>query len=272
MDQSGNVDGYDDYYPFGLVMPGRSSNSANPTDNYKFTGYEKDNEAGLDIYHANARGYDPVLGRFMQIDDFYDKYPDQSPYNYALNNPMFYTDITGDTVEIAYSKLAGGAAYHVSIIHRDNETGEETNIVEGFPEKRPAEHLAENLATGDWGNLLGYTETEPEKIAAGDREMIPIPEGMTEDEFVKSLEANFASYDNAVTYSPIPKAGEGNSNSLVGSVLRKSGSDFTPSRNTPGFKRNVLPSQDRRSTATKIADNVKGFLGRMQSAIRTASF
>jgi hypothetical protein len=32
-DIDGNVLGYDDYYPFGLTMPGRSSNSSNPNDN-----------------------------------------------------------------------------------------------------------------------------------------------------------------------------------------------------------------------------------------------
>ncbi len=267
----GNVLGYSDYYPFGLEM--RSNNTANPNDNYKFTGHERDDEAGLTLDYMMARNYDPVIGRFMQIDNFHDKYPDQSPYNYALNNPLFYTDITGDTVEIAYSELEVPGFYHVSVIYRDNETGEETNIVEGFPAKRPAEHLAENLATGDWGNLVGSIETDPTDVGAGDREMIPVPEGMTEEEFVSALEGAFASYDNNVTYKPLfPNAGQGNSNSLVGSVLRKSGSDFTPSRNTPGFKRNVLPSQDRRSIATKITDNVKGFLGRMQSAIRTASF
>lgn len=32
VDIDGNVLGYDDYYPFGLTMLGRSSNSANPND------------------------------------------------------------------------------------------------------------------------------------------------------------------------------------------------------------------------------------------------
>ena len=62
VDRNGNIVGRDDYYPFGLTMPWRSSNSSNPNDDYKFTGYELDDEARLTMYHANARGYDPVLG------------------------------------------------------------------------------------------------------------------------------------------------------------------------------------------------------------------
>ena len=102
VDRNGNVVGRDDYYPFGLTMPRRSSNSANPNDDYKFTGYEKDDEARLDLYHAGARGYDPVLGRFNQVDRFYDKYPFISPYSYTLNNPVNFTDITGDTVDVSH--------------------------------------------------------------------------------------------------------------------------------------------------------------------------
>ena len=95
VDRNGNVVGHDDYYPFGLAMPGRGSNSANPNGDYKFTGYEKDDEARLDLYHANARGYDPVLGRFMQIDPMSDLFPHVSSYAYGNNNPLRFTDPTG---------------------------------------------------------------------------------------------------------------------------------------------------------------------------------
>ena len=111
VDQSGNVDGYDDYYPFGLTMPGRSSNSANPNDKYKFTGYEKDDEAGLDVYFANARMYDPIINRFWQIDPKHD-HPaliGLSPYNYALNNPMKYNDPDGECPPIICGAIAGAA-------------------------------------------------------------------------------------------------------------------------------------------------------------------
>ena len=81
-----------------LAMPGRSSNSSNPNDDYKFTGYELDNEARLTMYHAGARGYDPVLGRFNQVDPLFD-HPQQiglSPYNYSWNNPVNLSDPTGE--------------------------------------------------------------------------------------------------------------------------------------------------------------------------------
>ncbi len=93
-----------DYYGFGLVMPGRSSNSANPNDKYKFTGYEHDDEAGLDLYHAEARGMDPVLGRFMQIDPMSVKYPNLSPYAYVGNNPLAFVDPTGMVIDPASQK------------------------------------------------------------------------------------------------------------------------------------------------------------------------
>ena len=112
VDRNGNVVGRDDYYPFGLAMPGRSSNSSNPNDDYKFTGYELDDEAGLTVYHANARGYDPVLGRFNQVDRRYDKYPGISSYAYVLNNPVGLTDVTGDTVDISQvQKVYDNAVY-----------------------------------------------------------------------------------------------------------------------------------------------------------------
>ncbi|MFA5670468.1 MAG: RHS repeat-associated core domain-containing protein, partial [Balneolaceae bacterium] len=95
VNQNGAIDGYDDYYPFGLVMPGRSSNSGNPNDDVKFTGYELDDEAGLNLYHANARFYDPVVPRFGQIDPLSDQFPNISPYAYGNNNPLRFTDPTG---------------------------------------------------------------------------------------------------------------------------------------------------------------------------------
>ena len=72
--------------------PDGAATCSNPNDDYKFTGYELDDEARLDLYHANARMYDPVLGRFNQVDPMLQY---SSPYIYVGNNPLLFTDPTG---------------------------------------------------------------------------------------------------------------------------------------------------------------------------------
>ena len=121
VNRDGNVLGYDDYYPFGLAMPGRSENQANPNDDYKFTGYELDNEAGLDLYHAGNRMYDPVLGRFMQIDRYYNKYPSLSTYQYAANNPVNFIDINGDSIIVLLQNDAAKTAGHQAVLIQDKD-------------------------------------------------------------------------------------------------------------------------------------------------------
>jgi len=59
------VVGYDDYYPFGVIMPGRSQVSS--SDNkYKFTSKERDTETGYDYF--GARCYDSRIGRWLSVD------------------------------------------------------------------------------------------------------------------------------------------------------------------------------------------------------------
>ncbi|MEX2352120.1 MAG: RHS repeat-associated core domain-containing protein [Balneolaceae bacterium] len=89
---SGQVVQTDDYYPFGLQMPGRSM-TAGAGSREKFTGHELDEES--DLYHMVARSYMPELGRFMQTDPMSDSYPGWNPYHYVLNDPLRLIDPTG---------------------------------------------------------------------------------------------------------------------------------------------------------------------------------
>lgn len=119
VNRDGNVLGHDDYYPFGLAMPNHSNNIANPNDNYKFTGHELDDEAGLNIYHMNARGMDPVTGRFMQIDPLANMFPGWSSYSYAFNNPIGYTDPTGMAPLSTHTDSLG----NVLAVYNDGDLG-----------------------------------------------------------------------------------------------------------------------------------------------------
>jgi len=89
-------------------MPGRSSNSANPNDNYKFTGHERDDEAGLTLMYAGARYLDNSSGRWLSVDPYAANYPSMSPYNYAGNQPINNYDPDGRFILSFLSGFARG--------------------------------------------------------------------------------------------------------------------------------------------------------------------
>ena len=114
---SGSIQEAYDYYPFGLPMPGRSITGWSETPE-RFAGYYKDQ--GSYLYHAQARMYDPAIGRFMSVDPIllamtpnelvaYDraKHLSLSPYVYVRNNPILYFDPDGFTDWKAFAKGAG---------------------------------------------------------------------------------------------------------------------------------------------------------------------
>jgi RHS repeat-associated protein len=52
----------------------------------------------MQIVNMVARMYDPLLGQFISVDPLADKYPGWGPYVYCMNNPLIYTDPTGEYV------------------------------------------------------------------------------------------------------------------------------------------------------------------------------
>jgi RHS repeat-associated protein len=101
-----------DYYPFGMLMPGRTYTASTATNyRYGFNGKENDNEVkgvGNEIDYG-MRGYDPRVGRFMSVDPISIDYPDLSTYQYASNSPIAFVDQDG--LEMGY-KTADGTVYY----------------------------------------------------------------------------------------------------------------------------------------------------------------
>lgn len=105
LDGEGNVVERADYLPYGNDRL-RIDNSPSENDDHKFTGKEKDDETGL--YYYGARYYDPTIGRFESFDpllldegtkpmnSILQNPQALNPYTYALNNPVRYTDETGE--------------------------------------------------------------------------------------------------------------------------------------------------------------------------------
>jgi RHS repeat-associated protein len=86
---------FSDYMPFGMVMPNRNGGEGY---RYGFQGQEKDDEvkgSGNSI-DFGARMYDPRIGRFIALDPKWREYVFQSPYAYAVNNPIRYKDEFGE--------------------------------------------------------------------------------------------------------------------------------------------------------------------------------
>lgn len=98
VDEDGEVVTADDYYPFGMIMPGRSYNVAFSGNQYKFGSKEWDDENNLNWYHFDARRYDPEIARFNTIDPLTNIYPWLSPYVYVANNPLRFMDPTGMSI------------------------------------------------------------------------------------------------------------------------------------------------------------------------------
>ncbi len=102
-DPSRTVMALHDYVPFGQEIPsgtdGRDSTWGGVDPKLKFTGQERDPETTLDFFQA--RYFSSAQGRFSIADKpFADQSPDDpqswNMFAYVRNNPLKYTDPTGD--------------------------------------------------------------------------------------------------------------------------------------------------------------------------------
>jgi RHS repeat-associated protein len=94
-----------DYYPFGMVEPGRQYEIwGDSAYRYGFNGQMKDNDiyGQNNVYTAQFWEYDPRLGRRWDIDPATMEHPYLSPYACFADNPVTYADPNGrDSVQRA---------------------------------------------------------------------------------------------------------------------------------------------------------------------------
>ena len=84
--------------------------STNPALKFKYQGQELEEELGKDTYAFQWRDYDPTIGRFNKIDRFAEKFQSFNPYHFSVNNPIFFREVKGDSINISelYKKDADG--------------------------------------------------------------------------------------------------------------------------------------------------------------------
>lgn len=92
-----NTEWTGDYFAFGEQ---RNIQEIGTDNNYQFTGKEFDEESGL--FYYGARYYSSELGRFIQADPILGSIQDPltlNRYVYVKNNPLKFTDPTGNVVK-----------------------------------------------------------------------------------------------------------------------------------------------------------------------------
>jgi len=72
------------------------------TQPYKFNGCEFIEMHGLDATDLGNRSVQNATNQFTSMDRFCEKFPWQSPYVLAGNNPVNYVDVLGDSIWINY--------------------------------------------------------------------------------------------------------------------------------------------------------------------------
>jgi RHS repeat-associated protein len=211
-----------DYYPFGMGMPGRKFD-VGTSYRYGFNGKENDNEITSDYYDFGARIYDGRTGRFLSVDPLTKKFTYQSPYNYAENNPIRFIDIDGKGAgdPISYTTPNGGMiklptqsnvtylGNLVSITVHDNNieiknptiNGKEISFAPGalntFTYNKELYQAHFNIETGKFAGY--YSQSNPEHYIMATKNTLPDWEVYDADKSSKRLQAG-----TALVLSPNP--------------------------------------------------------------------
>jgi len=149
VDETGAVISYEEYHPFGTTSYSSGTGAAQVSlKRYRYTGKEKDAETGL--YYHGARYYAPWLGRWTRCD------PgglSDSPnlYQYALLNPVVFSDPDGSTVVPKGDPLGALLAKlfgRPGIAPSSNGSTHVTPVVGGAAEKLVEVAVTEVVKTG----------------------------------------------------------------------------------------------------------------------------
>lgn len=116
------------YYPFGLRHNGYNTPASfyNVAQKYKYNGKELQDELGLNMYDYGARNYDPALGRWMNIDPLAEEGRRWSPYNYAMDNPVYFIDPDG-MLSQSFQSIINNSASGTTWTNNDNGTFSSNN-------------------------------------------------------------------------------------------------------------------------------------------------
>ncbi len=107
-----------DYYPFGMMMVGRSFSS----EGYRFGFNGKENDIETQTQDYGFRIYYQRLGKFLSIDPLVRKFAFYSPYHFCGNKPIVAVDLDGrEDLWIHMIKQSDGSYLQVENVYEVNE-------------------------------------------------------------------------------------------------------------------------------------------------------
>ena len=158
-----------EYYPFGMNMPGSRSYALGGATAYRygFNGKEKDPKTewgGLNQYDYGFRIYNPALGRWLSLDPLQKKYPSLSPYSYAANSPILLTDPDGRAIINPFKNLQ----FISPLSHRSKEilanTASWTSTLKNWDTGGGYDRLGIDLNFGVFGKAVGRVDINGETV------------------------------------------------------------------------------------------------------------
>ncbi|WP_299884403.1 DUF6443 domain-containing protein [uncultured Lacinutrix sp.] len=189
------------YYPFGLKHKGYndvvSANTNSVASKFKFGGKELNDELGYNAYDFDARHYDPSLGRWLQLDALAEAAGQihNSPYNYAVNNPIVFDDPDGNCPPgVDCTGILTYAKYKVKEFFGGLFSDAETLAASGGTDSAAASRLQEKSGTLNTlsGGMDATVDFGKEAV-----EMLPYGEGLVavaEGEVTGDMEGALSNY------------------------------------------------------------------------------
>jgi RHS repeat-associated protein len=202
-----------------------SSNGNSVAQKKGFANEELEEELGKNTIAYQWRDYDPALGRFNKIDRFAEKYQSLTPYHFTANNPIFFREIAGDSINV--TDLQNNNSAGLNTLKNDLEAKTGLNITT---------NANDNLEYETEKGFLGFKRAKVKRDANGkkigsslarrklrkaikNKETITVKNNTGGGNYVPSLGANEINFDMAEINTLMGAASSDLNSSTVGAAL-----------------------------------------------------